>query len=61
MARSPALVAWTGLSLAWTEDLHEGAVALLFFWLPFGLLALSLARLAWNRRWLPFLCVAAGR
>jgi O-antigen ligase len=52
-----ALIAWTGLSLAWTEDLHEGAIALLFFWLPFGLLALSLARLAWNRRWLAFLCV----
>jgi O-antigen ligase len=50
-----ALVAWTGLSLAWTEDLHEGAVSLLFFWLPFGLLALSLARLAWSRRWLTFL------
>ncbi len=49
------LVAWTGLSLAWTEDLHEGAVALIFFWLPFGLLALVLARLAWSRRWLSFL------
>jgi O-antigen ligase len=49
------LVAWTGLSLAWTEDLHEGAVSLFFFWLPFGLLALSLARLAWSRRWLTFL------
>jgi O-antigen ligase len=52
-----ALIAWTGLSLAWTEDLHEGAVALLFFWLPFGLLALALAQLAWNRRWLTFLYV----
>ncbi len=51
-----ALVAWTGLSLAWTEDLHEGSVSLLFFWLPFGVLALSLARLAWSRRWLTFLC-----
>src|SRR5256714_4191995 len=50
-----ALVAWTGLTLAWTQDLHEGAVALLFFWLPFGLLALSLARLSWSRRWLTFL------
>ena len=30
-------------ALLWTEDLHEGAVALLFFWLPFGLLA-ALAR-----------------
>ena len=59
--RSPLLVAWTGLSLAWTEDLHEGAVALLFFWLPFGVLALSLARLAWSRRWLTFLYVAARR
>jgi len=44
------LVGWTGLSLLWTKDLHEGAVALLFFWLPFGLLAVSIARLAWNRR-----------
>ena len=26
-------------SSLWTKDLHEGAVALLFFWLPFGLLA----------------------
>jgi O-antigen ligase len=51
------LVAWSGLSLLWTKDLHEGAVALLFFWLPFGLLAVSLARLAWNRRWLSFIYV----
>jgi O-antigen ligase len=51
------LVAWTGLSLAWTQDLHEGAVSLLFFWLPFGLLAVSLSRLAWNRRWLSFIYV----
>ncbi|HZT46080.1 MAG TPA: O-antigen ligase family protein [Gaiellaceae bacterium] len=50
-----ALVGWTGLTLAWTEDLHEGAVALLFFWLPFGIVALALARLAWSRRWLIFL------
>jgi O-antigen ligase len=49
------LVAWSGLSLAWTEDLHEGAVTLLFFWLPFGLLAVSLSRLAWSRRWLSFI------
>jgi putative inorganic carbon (HCO3(-)) transporter len=51
------LVGWSGLSLAWTKDLHEGAVALLFFWLPFGLLAVSLSRLAWNRRWLSFIYV----
>jgi O-antigen ligase len=51
------LVAWSGLSLAWTKDLHEGAVSLLFFWLPFGLLAVSLSRLAWSRRWLSFIYV----
>ncbi|MGE5274777.1 MAG: O-antigen ligase family protein [Verrucomicrobiota bacterium] len=49
------LIAWSGLSLAWTEDLHEGAVTLLFFWLAFGLLAVSLSRLAWSRRWLSFI------
>jgi O-antigen ligase len=50
-----ALIAWSGLTLAWTNDLHEGAVTLLFFWLPFGLIAVSLARLSWSRRWLTFL------
>ena len=35
--------------------MHEGAVSLLFFWLPFGLLAVSLSRLAWSRRWLSFI------
>jgi O-antigen ligase len=49
------LIGWSGLSLAWSKDLHEGSVTLLFFWLPFGVLALSLSRLAWNRRWLTFL------
>ena len=31
-------VAWTGLSLAWTKDLRQGAITLLFFILPFGVL-----------------------
>jgi putative inorganic carbon (HCO3(-)) transporter len=52
-----ALVGWTGLSLLWTDDLREGAIALLFFWLPFGLLAICLARLPWRRRWLSLLYV----
>jgi putative inorganic carbon (HCO3(-)) transporter len=51
------LAAWSGLSLAWTKDLHEGAVSLLFFWLPFGLLAVSLSRLGWSRRWLSFIYI----
>ena len=49
------LVAWSGLSIAWTRDLRQGAIALVFFWLPFGLIALSLARLPWRRRWLSIL------
>ncbi len=52
-----ALLAWTGLSLLWTDDLRQGAIAVVAFYLPFGLLAVSLARLPWHRRWLTFLCV----
>jgi putative inorganic carbon (HCO3(-)) transporter len=44
-----ALVAWSGLSLLWTDDLREGSIDLLFFFLPFGLLAVCLARLPWSR------------
>ena len=43
-----AFAGWTGLSLAWTQDLHQGAIELLFFFLPFGLLAICLARLTWR-------------
>jgi O-antigen ligase len=48
-------VAWSGLSLLWTEDLRQGSIDLLFFYLPFGLLALALARLPWRRVWLLWL------
>jgi O-antigen ligase len=47
-----AFVAWSGLSLAWSGDLRQGSITLLFFFLPFGLLAIVLARLPWSRRWL---------
>ena len=47
-----AFVGWAGLSLAWSQDLRQGAIELLAFYLPFGLLAISLARLDWHRRWL---------
>ena len=46
-----AFVGWAGLSLAWTQDLRQGAIELLAFYLPFGLLAIALARLAWRRTW----------
>ena len=46
-----AFVGWEGLSFLWTKDVREGAIELLFFVLPFGLLAVVLARLAWSRAW----------
>jgi O-antigen ligase len=44
-------VGWEGLSILWTKDVRQGAIELLFFVLPFGLLAVSLARLPWSRSW----------
>jgi len=44
-----AFVGWTGLSMLWTGDVRQGAIDLLFFFLPFGLLAVALARLPWSR------------
>ena len=41
-------VAWTGLSLLWTHDVHEGAIDMLAFYVPFTLLAISIARLPWQ-------------
>jgi putative inorganic carbon (HCO3(-)) transporter len=52
-----AYVAWTGVSLLWTDDVRQGAIAVLFFYLPFGLLAVALARLSWNPRALVLLWV----
>jgi hypothetical protein len=45
-------VGWEGLSLLWSKDVRQGAIELLFFVLPFGLLAVALARLPWSRAWL---------
>ena len=47
-----AFVVWTGLSLAWSQDLRQGAISLLFYYLPFGFVALAVARLRPERRWL---------
>ena len=41
--------AGTALSLLWSKDVRQGAIELLFFVLPFGLLAVALARLVWSR------------
>ena len=45
-----AVVAWTGIALLWTDDLRQGAIFLAAFVLPFGLLAVGIARLPWDRR-----------
>ena len=44
-------IGWEGLSFLWTKDVRQGAIELLFFILPFGLLAVVLARLVWSRAW----------
>ncbi|MFL5963637.1 MAG: O-antigen ligase family protein [Gaiellaceae bacterium] len=46
-----AFVAWDGVSILWSNDVRQGAIELLFFVLPFGLLTVVLARLAWSRAW----------
>jgi O-antigen ligase len=43
-----AFVAWSGLAFVWSEDRRQGAIYLLFYFLPFGLLAVSLSRLPWR-------------
>jgi putative inorganic carbon (HCO3(-)) transporter len=44
-------IGWNGLSFLWSQDVRQGAIELLFFILPFGLLAVALARLVWSRSW----------
>jgi O-antigen ligase len=50
-----AFVGWTGLSLLWTDDLREGAITVGAFVLPFGLLAICVARLPWRGKWLTWM------
>ena len=44
-----AAVAWLGLSAAWADDAREASIDVLFFIVPFALLALLVARLPWRR------------
>jgi hypothetical protein len=49
VARPLALfVAWVGCSLAWSNDVHDGAIEVLAFYVPFAVVALSIARLPWS-------------
>jgi putative inorganic carbon (HCO3(-)) transporter len=40
---------WIGLSLGWSVDVHTAALDLLAFYIPFTILALSIARLPWQQ------------
>lgn len=39
---------WIGISLGWSVDVHTAAIDLLAFYIPFTILALSIARLPWH-------------
>jgi putative inorganic carbon (HCO3(-)) transporter len=45
-----AFVLWSGLSLAWSNDVEGGALQLLAYYLPFSMIVAGLARLPWSRR-----------
>jgi O-antigen ligase len=38
---------WTGLSVAWSVNVHAAAIDLLAFYVPFTVIAISIARLPW--------------
>jgi O-antigen ligase len=38
---------WIGLSVSWSVDVHTAAIDLLAFYIPFTILAVSIARLPW--------------
>ena len=40
---------WIGISMGWTVDIRNGALDMLTAYLPFAILALSIARLPWDR------------
>ena len=44
-----AYIGWTGLSVAWSKDVQQGAIELLAFYVPLTLLAIAVARLPWSR------------
>ena len=41
-------LAWTGLSVGWTVDVHTGGLDVLAFYLPFTILAIAISRLPWR-------------
>ena len=41
-------MALSAASLAWTADLHQAAVTMLFFYLPFAFMAMRIGQLGWS-------------
>lgn len=52
-----AFVLWIGLSLLWSDDLRAGSFELIAYYLPFGVIAVAIARLRWSRRAISLLLV----
>ncbi len=50
-----AFVAWTGLTVLWTDDPRRGAIFLAAFVVPFSILAVGFGRLPWRGRSLTWL------
>ena len=44
-------VGWSGIAFLWSQDRRQGAIYLLFFVLPFAVLAVFLARVPWAPGW----------
>jgi hypothetical protein len=53
-------IGWSGISILWADDVRGACIQLIFFVLPFGLLAVCLARLTWSRRGIEWLTVQLG-
>jgi putative inorganic carbon (HCO3(-)) transporter len=43
-----AFAAFSAVSLFWTVDLHQAAVTMLFFYLPFAFMAMRIGQLGWS-------------
>ncbi len=52
-----AFVLWTGVSLAWSDDVLAGSFELLAYFLPFAVIGVGIARLEWSRRAISWLGV----
>jgi len=50
-----AFILWTGVSILWSNDVLAGSFELIAYFLPFGVIAVGVARAPWSRRALKWL------